>query len=159
MSTKPEENELSKQLSFFPEELTFPFLSTQELATQAAKELTHALLHPHPAGPFWQVSDEQALSLKHLAATFEGATRSRKSKVLIPPAKMVGNYAPPRVQITVSPLRVQNAATPQRVAQKTTTSILTPNSHRRTHTTPRRAGTPPTPHAMVIRSAIQQHNL
>jgi hypothetical protein len=159
MSTKTEENELSKQLSFFSEELNFPFLSTQELATQAAKELTHALLHPQPAGPFWQVSDEQTLALKRLAAIFKGATRSRKSKVLIPPAKTVGNYAPPRVQITVSPLRVQNSATTQRVAQQTTPSILTPNSHRRTHTTPRRARTPPTPHAMVIRSTVQQHNL
>jgi hypothetical protein len=78
MSTKTEENELSKQLSFFSEELNFPFLSTQELATQAAKELTHALLHPQPAGPFCQVGDEQTLALKHLAAIFEGATRSHK---------------------------------------------------------------------------------
>jgi hypothetical protein len=54
---------------------------------------------------------------------------------------------------------VQNAATPQRVAQQTTTAILTPNLHRRTHTTPRRAVTPPTPQAMVRRSAVQQHNL
>jgi hypothetical protein len=38
------------------------------------------------------------------------------------------------------------------VAQQTTTSILTPNLHRRTHTTPRRAVTPPTPHAMVIKN-------
>jgi hypothetical protein len=51
---------------------------------------------------------------------------------------------------------VQNAATPQRVEQQTTTAILTPNSHRRT--TPRRAVTPPTPHAMVRRSAGQKYN-
>jgi hypothetical protein len=63
------------------------------------------------------------------------------------------------VQIIVSPLRVQNAATPQRVAQQTTTSILTPNSHRRTHTPHRRAVTPPTPHAMVRISAGQKYNL
>jgi hypothetical protein len=66
------------------------------------------------------------------------------------PAETVGNDAPPRVQ---------NAATPQRVAQQTTTAILTPNSHRRTHTTPRRAVTPPTPHVMVRRSEVQQQNL
>jgi hypothetical protein len=63
------------------------------------------------------------------------------------------------VQIIVSPPRVKNAATPQRVAQQTTTEILTPNSHRRTHNTPRRAVTPPTPHTMVSRSAVQQHNV
>jgi hypothetical protein len=45
------------------------------------------------------------------------------------------------------------------VAKQTTTAILTPNSHRRTHTTPRRAVAPPTPHAMVRRSSLQQHNL
>jgi hypothetical protein len=54
---------------------------------------------------------------------------------------------------------VQHAATPKRVAQHTTTAILTPNSHRRTHTTPRRVVTPPTPHAMVRRSTVQKHNL
>jgi hypothetical protein len=72
---------------------------------------------------------------------------------------MVGNDALPRVQIKVSPPRVQNTATPQRVAQQTTSSLLTPNSHRRTHTTPRRVVTPPTPHAMVRRSAGQKYNL
>jgi hypothetical protein len=43
-------------------------------------------------------------------------------------------------------------------SHQTTTAILMPNSHRRTHTTPRRAVPPPTPHAMVRRSAAQQHN-
>jgi hypothetical protein len=45
------------------------------------------------------------------------------------------------------------------VAQKTTSSFLTPNSHRRTHTTHRRAVTPPTPQAMVRRSTGQKYNL
>jgi hypothetical protein len=146
-------------VDFFPEKFKLPFLSTQELATQAAKELTHALLHQQPAGPFCQVGDEQTLALKRLADIFEGATRSHKSRVFIPPAKKVGNDAPPRVQITVSPPRVKNTATPQRVAQQTTLSLLTPNSHRRPHTTHRRAVTPPTPHAMVRRSAGQKYNL
>jgi hypothetical protein len=80
-------------------------------------------------------------------------------KSLDPPAETVGNDAPPRVQITVSPPRVQTTATPQRAAQQTTSSLLTPNSHRRTHTTHRRAVTPPTPHAMMRRSAGQKYNL
>jgi hypothetical protein len=75
-------------VEFFSEEFKLPFLSTQELATQAAKELTHALLHPQPVGPFCQVGDEQMLALKRLAAIFEGATRSRKSKVLPPPNEL-----------------------------------------------------------------------
>jgi hypothetical protein len=43
--------------------------------------------------------------------------------------------------------------------QPTTSSHLTPNSHRRQHTPHRRALTPPTPHGMVRRSAGQQYNL
>jgi hypothetical protein len=97
--------------------------------------------------------------LKHLADIFEGATRLHKLRVVIPPAETVGNDAPPRVQITVSPPRVQKTATPQMVAQQTTSSLLTPNAHRRPHTPHRRAVTPQTPHVMVRRSASQKYNL
>jgi hypothetical protein len=99
------------------------------------------------------------LALKRLADIFEGATR-QKLKVVIPPAEMVGNDAPLRVQHKVSPPRVQNTGTQQRVAQQTTTSShLTTNSLRRTHTPHRRAVTPPTPHVLVRRSASQKYNL
>jgi hypothetical protein len=54
---------------------------------------------------------------------------------------------------------VQKTATPQRLAQQTTSSLLTPNSHRRPHTPHIRAVTPPTPHVMVRRSASQKYNL
>jgi hypothetical protein len=132
-------------VDFFPENFKLPFPSTQELATKSATELTYALLHPQPAGPFCKVGYEQTLALKRLADIFEGATR-QKSRVVIPPAETVGNDAPPRVQHTVSPPRVQNTARQHRVAQQTTSSHLTPNSHRRPHTPHRRAVTPPTPH-------------
>jgi hypothetical protein len=59
---------------FFPETFKLPFPSTHYLATTAATELTHALLHPQPAGPFCKVGDEQTLALQHLADIFEGAT-------------------------------------------------------------------------------------
>jgi hypothetical protein len=113
--------------------LKLPSPSAQDLATRAAAELTHALLHPQPAGPFCKVGDEQTLALKRLADIFKGATRQR-SRVVIPPAETVGNDAPPRVQNTVSPPRVQNTATQQRVTQQTTSSHLKPNLHRRTQT-------------------------
>jgi hypothetical protein len=125
------------------------------LATKAATELTHALLHPQPAGPFCKVGDEQTLALKRLADIFEGATQ-QKSKVVIPPTEMVGNDAPQRVQNTVSPPRLQNTATQQRVAQQTTSSQLTPNSHLRPHTPQRRAVSPPTPPVIVRRSTSQK---
>jgi hypothetical protein len=72
---------------------------------------------------------------------------------------MVGNDAPSRVQITVSRLRVQNTETPQSVALKTTASLLMPSLHLRPHTPHIRAVTPPTPHAMVRRSASHKYNL
>jgi hypothetical protein len=110
---------------------------------------THALLHPRPAGPFCKVGNEQTLALKRLANIFEGATR-QKSRVVILPTETVENVAPPRVQ---------NTAAQQRLPQQTTSSHLTPNSHRRHHTPHRRAVTPPTPHVMVRRSAGQKYNL
>jgi hypothetical protein len=76
-----------EKVDFPPEKFKLPFLSTQELATQAAKELTHALLHTQPAEPFSKVVDEQTLALKYLADIFEGATQSHKSRVLTPPPK------------------------------------------------------------------------
>jgi hypothetical protein len=89
-------------VDFFPEKFTLPFPSAQDLATQAVAELTRALLHPQPAGPFCKVGEKQTLALKRLADIFEGATR-QKSKVVIPPTDRVENIAPPRVQHTVSP--------------------------------------------------------
>jgi hypothetical protein len=114
----------------------------------------HYYTHSQRA-PLFKVGDEQTLALKRLAHIFEGATR-HKLRVVIPPAETVGNDAPPRVQITVSPLRVQNTATQQRMAQQNTSSLLTPTLHRRPHMPHRRAVTPPTPHAMVRRSASQK---
>jgi hypothetical protein len=126
-------------VDFFSETFKLPFPSTQYLATKAATEFTHALLHPQPVGPFCKVGDEQTLALKRLADIFEGATR-QKSRVVSPP-------------------RVQNTATQQRVAQQTTSSRLTTNSHRRTHTPHIRVITPPTPHVMVRCSTRQKTNL
>jgi hypothetical protein len=45
------------------------------LATQSASDLTHALLHQQPEGPFCKVGDTQTLALKQLADIFEGATQ------------------------------------------------------------------------------------
>jgi hypothetical protein len=51
----------------FSQKITLPFPSAQDLATKAAAELTHALLHPQPACPFCKVGEEQTLALKLLA--------------------------------------------------------------------------------------------
>jgi hypothetical protein len=156
--TKTRGERVVETVEIFPKKFKIPFPSAQELATKAAAELTHTLLHPQPAGPFCKVGDEQTLALKRLADIFESATR-QKSRVVIPPTKRVENVAPPRVQNTVSPPRVQNTTAQQRLTQQTISSHLTPNYHRRQHTPHRRAVTPPTPHVMVRHSSGQQYNL
>jgi hypothetical protein len=94
-------------VEFVPEKFTLPFPTPQDLETKAAAELTSALLHPQPAGPFCQVGDAQTLALERLAAIFEGATR-RKTKINVPPNEKEDNNAPPRVRTHVSPPRVPN---------------------------------------------------
>jgi hypothetical protein len=134
-------------VDFFPNKFKLPFPSSQDLATTASAELTHALLNPQPAGPFCKVGDEQTLALKRLADIFEGAKR-QKSKVVISPTERVENVAPPRVQNSVSPPRVENTTAQQKPTQQTISSHVTPNSHRKQHTAHRRAVTPPTPRVM-----------
>jgi hypothetical protein len=156
-SPKQEEIGLWKQLIFF-EKFTLPFPSAQDYATQAAADLSYALLHQQPAGPFCKVGHEQTIALKRLADIFEGA-KQRKSKIGIPPTDGVENAAPQRVQNSVSPPRVANTTAQQLSPQPNTSSHSTPNSHRRQKTPARRAVTSHTPHGMVRRSAGQQHIL
>jgi hypothetical protein len=89
-------------VEFPPKKFTLPFPSSQDLATQVAADLMHALLHPQPAGSFCKVGNEQTMALKRLASIFEGA-KQRKSKTILTPTDGIENTAPHRVQITVSP--------------------------------------------------------
>jgi hypothetical protein len=113
-----------------------PFQSSQDLATQAAKQLTNALLHPQPAGPFCQVGEKQSPRVRY-----------HRIKLLHrpPQGEIADRDTPPKVQITVPPLRVPNTATHMRVVQPIVTHISTTNSHEQLNPTPRRAVTPSTP--------------
>jgi hypothetical protein len=71
--TKTRGDRIVETVDFFPEKFTLPFPSAQDVATQAAADLTHALLHPQPAGPCCKVVNEQTIALKRLAKIFEGA--------------------------------------------------------------------------------------
>jgi hypothetical protein len=144
-------------VGFPPTEVPLPFPSSKELETQVNTQLNHALLNPQPEEPFWQVGDEQMIALKRLSAIFEGAIPTRKKDVTSPLLEINDTDAPPRVQISVSPLRVIHGATPYRVTQPDVTNIMTPNSHRRSSPTPARAVTPNIPHSMVRRSVHQQN--
>jgi hypothetical protein len=156
--TKTRGERIVETVDFFPEKIFLPFPSPQDLATQAAVELAQALLHPQPAGPFFQVGDAQTIALKRLAEIFEGATR-RKTKLVVPPTQKEDDNAPPRVQTAVSPPRVPTTTTQKMYPQHKITTHSTPNSHRQQKTPAIRAVTPQTPHIMVRRSAGQQYNL
>jgi hypothetical protein len=117
----------------FPYKFKFPFLSSSKRATQAAADLTHALLHPQPAGLFCQVGDEQAIALKRLADIFGAAKLKREKKKLIPQDE-VENNAPQRVHTTVSPPRVIRQNPDQTSLQNILSPHSTPNLHRREQT-------------------------
>jgi hypothetical protein len=57
---KTRSEQFLEMVDFPPTEVTMTFQSSQDLATQPSKKLTHALLHPQPAGPFYQVGDEHS---------------------------------------------------------------------------------------------------
>jgi hypothetical protein len=84
-------------VEFFPHQFKIPFLSSSDLATQAAAELTRALLNPQPAGPFCQVGDEEVIALRKLATIFEVSKPHKVSNKLTPQLE-AENSAPPRVQ-------------------------------------------------------------
>jgi hypothetical protein len=135
-------------VDFFPHKFKLPFPTSSELATQAAADLTHALLNPQPAGPFCQVGDEQAIALRRLANIF-GTTKLKNGKEKLTPQDEVENNAPQRVQTTVSPPRVAGQDPKQTSIQQIISPHSTPNSHRRQHTPRRRVVTPQTPHGIV----------
>jgi hypothetical protein len=103
--TKTRSNRIVETVEFPPHKYTLPFTSSHSLATQAAADLTHALLNPQPAGPFCQVDEEQAIALRRLANIFVSATPRNPNSSLAPQDESENN-APQRVQTTVSPPRV-----------------------------------------------------
>jgi hypothetical protein len=82
--TKTRSSRIVETVEFFPHQFKIPFPSSRDLATQAATELTHALLDPQPTGPFCQVGDEQAITLRKLAAIFEASKPNNVHQQLTP---------------------------------------------------------------------------
>jgi hypothetical protein len=58
-------------VEFFPQHVKMPHLSSQEMAIQAARELTFALRNPAPAAPFARLGFKQHESLARLANIFK----------------------------------------------------------------------------------------
>jgi hypothetical protein len=128
------------------------FQSSRDLTTEAAKQLTYALVNPQPAGPFTQVDDDQLIALKKLAVKFEGALPKHIQRTATPILNNDSN-SPTRVEITESPQRENQPASAPKVAVPTASNQITPNSHRGFQTTRCRFVTPTTPHHMTRRSA------
>jgi hypothetical protein len=66
--------------SNFPADIRMPRMSSADNATIAAKELTHALLHPAPVAPFATIGNDQIAAL-----IFQQATTPNKPKSLAQP--------------------------------------------------------------------------
>jgi hypothetical protein len=154
--TKTRSNRIVETVEFFPQKFVLPFPSSHELATQAAADLTHVLLHPQPAGPFCQIDDEQTIALKRLASIFV-SVKPHNTNYSLAPQDGIENNAPQRVQTTVSSPRVAGTDPEQISLQPISPSQSPLNSHRRQKTPFRRIVTPQTPHVMVRRSARQQN--
>jgi hypothetical protein len=145
-----------ENIKLFPHKFTLPFPSSHELATQAAADLTHALLNPQPAGPFCHVGDEQVIALRRLANIFVSA-KKRNTNNSPAPQDEISNNAPQTVQTTVSPPRVASQDPGHTALQHIIPSQSTPNAHRRQQTPLRRIVTPQKPHVMLRRSARKQN--
>jgi hypothetical protein len=128
--TKTRSNRIVETVDVFPHKFTLPFPSSHELATQAAADLTHALLNPQPAGPLCQGGDEQAIALRKLANLF-GSVKPKNDNNTLAPQDETDNNAPQRVQTTASPPRVAGQDQGQTSLKHIIPSQLTPNSHRR----------------------------
>jgi hypothetical protein len=137
-------------VEIFLTELTVPFQSSRDLATEAANQLAYALGNPQPVGPFAQVGDEQVIALKKMAAIFEGALPKHRQRTATP---LLNKYinSPPRVDITESPQRENQPASDPRVAVPTASNQMAQNYHRRSQTTPRRFFTSTTLNHMTRR--------
>jgi hypothetical protein len=101
---KTRSERVEETVNFFPTEVKVPFPSSRDLANEAKKQLTYALVNPHPDGPFTQVGNEQLTTLKKLAAIFEGALPKHIQRTATPLLNKESN-SPPMVDITESPQR------------------------------------------------------
>jgi hypothetical protein len=68
--------------------------ASKAMATIAAQELTHAMLHPAPAAPFRAIGGAQLEALRQLATIFDAALPRSATGFLIPVPSNVDNETP-----------------------------------------------------------------
>ena len=63
----------AKTIQFFPHQCPVSKTSSSDAAVQAARDLTHTLLHPAPAKPFAKLGANQMGAIQHMATIFNRA--------------------------------------------------------------------------------------
>lgn len=86
---------------WFPQHVRLPVASSTDAAIEAARALTHALLHPTPASPLSAISDYHRDALTRLADIFADATAPPPA-----PTPNVGTQLPPPGFAALPPLVV-----------------------------------------------------
>jgi hypothetical protein len=68
---KTKSDRIIDTVEFFPAKVAMPRTASKDMATIAAKELTHALMHPAPAAPFSAIGGAQLEALQKLATIYD----------------------------------------------------------------------------------------
>jgi hypothetical protein len=130
-------------VKFFPQHVKMPHLSSQEMAIQAARELTFTLRNPAPAAPFARLGHQQHEVLAKLANIFkEIAATEPNDTITVTTPKSVQQPIPSTTHtefpISIQSFLKQPRFTPPRVdgavprLNRTAAKVMTPltNVHR-----------------------------
>jgi hypothetical protein len=128
---------IADTIEFLPHNFEMPALSSTDLATRAAEDLTQALRNPHPSAPFLPPRAQLATDLKQLSTIFEQAARPTQTittttnPATLPTAPaIVTPTKPPRVTpaliMAAQAPRVTPLVPPATVADVTNPIISTP---------------------------------
>jgi hypothetical protein len=71
-------------VEFFPAKVTMPRTASNDMSTIAAKELTHAIMHPSPAAPCGIIGGSSLEALRQLATIFNAALPPYANSVSVP---------------------------------------------------------------------------
>ena len=125
---------ISRSVEFFPHSTPMPATSSADAATDAARELTAALLNPAPASPFPSLGTEQMAAIKQLAAIFHVATAAKPTFLvkLAPTPSPAPTPAPPLAHKQ----SLAQAPSPPLVHKPSARAIRFQNRQRRANATP-----------------------
>jgi hypothetical protein len=108
-------------MELFPQHVKMPHLSSQEMAIQAARELTFALRNPAPAAPFARLSHQQHEASANIANIFKEIAAPKPSDTITMTLTKSVQQTIPSITHTEFPISIpsflhQPRFTPPRVA-------------------------------------------